>query len=119
MKFLRLRNYAPTATRPSCQPKPKSAIATYLAGPELQEAAKLAKTDPSVSPELAETIAKSALYRAESRGAHYREDHPESDDERWLRHTVAVLEDGEVDISTAPVMVTRPISKNRYTSHRL
>lgn len=67
---------------------------------------------------VAETIAKSALYRTESRGAHYREDHPESDDEGWLRHTVAVLEDGEVEISTAPVMVTRPKPENRYTSQR-
>ena len=31
---------------------------------------------------------ESALYRTESRGAHYRNDYPERDDENWLNHTV-------------------------------
>ena len=30
---------------------------------------------------------KSALFREESRGAHYRTDFPEKDDRRWLKHT--------------------------------
>ena len=37
-----------------------------------------------------------ALERDESRGAHWREDHPERDDERWLKHSIAWCgEDGK------------------------
>ncbi|HEX9876493.1 MAG TPA: succinate dehydrogenase flavoprotein subunit [Gammaproteobacteria bacterium] len=40
---------------------------------------------------------KSALHRTESRGAQAREDYPERDDERWLKHTLAwVNPDGSV-----------------------
>ena len=37
---------------------------------------------------LAEAIAASALNRTESRGAHSRQDHPQRDDEHWLKHTL-------------------------------
>jgi len=57
--------------------------------------------DPGVNPELvtayrtrrmlkvALTVAAGALARTESRGAHYREDHPRRDDARWLKRTLA------------------------------
>jgi fumarate reductase flavoprotein subunit len=34
-------------------------------------------------------VAHGALTRTESRGAHYREDHPHRDDARWLKRTLA------------------------------
>lgn len=37
---------------------------------------------------------ESALSREESRGAHYREDFPERDDLRWLKHTIIDTENG-------------------------
>jgi L-aspartate oxidase len=37
------------------------------------------------------SIAASALWRHESRGAHFRTDHPQSDDARWLRHSSYAL----------------------------
>ncbi len=43
----------------------------------------------------------SALARSESRGAHTREDHPQRDDENWLRHTLYTRDGDQVD--TKPV----------------
>jgi len=42
-------------------------------------------------------VAKAALNRTESRGAHFRTDYPKRDDENWLKHTV-VIRDGADDL---------------------
>jgi succinate dehydrogenase / fumarate reductase flavoprotein subunit len=41
----------------------------------------------------ADTLVDAALARDESRGGHYREDHPLREDNRWLRHSLAYRED--------------------------
>jgi len=42
--------------------------------------------------------------RKESRGAHAREDHPDRDDDNWMKHTLASLdESGRVSIDYRPV----------------
>jgi len=55
-----------------------------------------------------ETIIRSAIERKESRGAHTHVEHPERNDEDWLKHTVLTCVDGEeAEISFVPVTITR------------
>jgi succinate dehydrogenase / fumarate reductase, flavoprotein subunit len=64
--------------------------------------------------DLAEAITLGALWREESRGAHFREDFPERNDEKYLVHTMATLNDaGEPQLGTRPVAITRFEPKER------
>ena len=47
----------------------------------------------------------SAEYRKESRGAHAREDFTERDDENWLIHTLAYLNQNDISLETRPVIL--------------
>jgi succinate dehydrogenase / fumarate reductase flavoprotein subunit len=49
----------------------------------------------------------SALARTESRGAHSREDYPERDDAKWLKHTLAYQGKKAPSLRYKPVSITR------------
>jgi len=54
---------------------------------------------------LALCMADGALQRTESRGAHFREDHPHRDDANWLKRTLATWKEGD----TRPTLAYEPV----------
>ena len=65
------------------------------ANPELEEAYRVQKMI-----KIALCVAKGALERRESRGAHRREDYPKRDDANWLKRTLAYWKNEEDTIPT-------------------
>ncbi|MCL4761077.1 MAG: fumarate reductase flavoprotein subunit [Burkholderiales bacterium] len=59
---------------------------------------------------LALTVAYGALTRTESRGAHFREDHPRRDDAQWLKRTLATWKS---DADTLPTLDYEPLDVRR------
>jgi L-aspartate oxidase len=80
--------------------------------------ARLAEERPSQEPtteawettnlhQVGAVLARHAALREETRGGHWREDHPERDDEHWLGHLVTHLDaGGEVRTDYRPLPVT-------------
>lgn len=55
--------------------------------------------------DLCEIIARGALRRCESRGAHYRLDYPQRDDNNWLNHTFVRRGEGGPEFSDGQVSI--------------
>jgi succinate dehydrogenase / fumarate reductase flavoprotein subunit len=55
--------------------------------------------------DLAEAITLGALAREEFRGAHWRKEHQERDDEQWLKHTMLSWNDGTPELWFRPVLL--------------
>jgi succinate dehydrogenase / fumarate reductase, flavoprotein subunit len=56
--------------------------------------------------QMADCLVTGAVARTESRGAHSRLDHPDRDDEHWLRHSLTSYDDGQVALDYKPVTIT-------------
>jgi succinate dehydrogenase / fumarate reductase flavoprotein subunit len=64
--------------------------------------------------DLAEATAFAAKARTESRGGHFREDHPLRDDGYWLRHSLAFRKpDGSIELRYKPVTITNYMPMER------
>ena len=55
---------------------------------------------------LLKTSAVSALHRTESRGVHYREDFPYTDNDNWLRENIVQFDAAALKVSRRPVTIT-------------
>jgi succinate dehydrogenase / fumarate reductase flavoprotein subunit len=64
--------------------------------------------------DLAEVLVVSALARNESRGGHYREDHPNRDDVNFMRHTMAYREKTEDGAGHRIRLDYKPVVQTRY-----
>lgn len=64
--------------------------------------------------EIALVITKGALLRNEFRGAHYKPEFPNRDDENWLKTTIATYEDVEPEISyrSVDLRYLKPIARD-------
>ncbi len=97
-------------------------VRSRVANISVQDKGKVFNTDLIFTLEMefmadvAQAIVHSALTRKESRGAHYRTDITERDDENWLKHTLAFQDDESEDgvrVETLPVTITnwQPIKR--------
>src|SRR6478752_3071929 len=69
--------------------------------------------------ELAKVMTVAALHREESRGGHFREDFPDRDDEKFMKHSMAYKDDhapadGSAEAIAGIRLATKPVVFTRY-----
>ena len=63
--------------------------------------------------DIAEVIILGALKREETRGSHFRTDFPQRRDEEWLKHTLAIYQDGHPKLDYRKVKIGKYQPKER------
>ncbi|MCH2172104.1 FAD-binding protein [Myxococcota bacterium] len=90
-------------------------IKQRLADVSLQDGSRVFNTELIAAMELAnmvdcaEAVARCAVVRKESRGAHTRRDHPHRDDQNFLHHSLAYYEPG-----SPPRVGTKPVTLGKW-----
>lgn len=65
--------------------------------------------------DLAEVVVVSARNRKESRGGHMRDDYPDRDDKKYMKHTMAYKKGDDIAIDWKPVVITNyPPMERKY-----
>jgi succinate dehydrogenase / fumarate reductase flavoprotein subunit len=65
--------------------------------------------------DLAEVVVVSARNRKESRGGHMRDDYPDRDDKKYMKHTMAYKKGSKIEIDWKPVVITNyPPMERKY-----
>ena len=65
--------------------------------------------------DLAEVVVVSARNRKESRGGHMRDDYPDRDDAKYMKHTMAYKKGTKIEIDWKPVVITNyPPMERKY-----
>jgi succinate dehydrogenase / fumarate reductase flavoprotein subunit len=65
--------------------------------------------------DMAQVMTVAALHREESRGGHFREDFPDRDDEKFMKHSMAYKDDLATSESVAGIRLeTKPVIFTRY-----
>ena len=65
--------------------------------------------------ELAKVMSVAALHRQESRGGHFREDFPNRDDEKFMKHSMVYLDpEAETESIAGLRFDTKPVIFTRY-----
>ena len=79
-------------------------LAAYLPGVQIRDGRGLIKyLELCNMLLLSEMVCKAALVRKESRGAHYRSDYPEEDNDKWLKNIIIHKQDSKINLKPVPV----------------
>jgi len=56
---------------------------------------------------ISEMVCRAALIRKESRGAHYREEHPKEDNNNWLKNIVIRKDGCDMKLEVMPINASK------------